>query len=267
METTSLNAPRITTDPDLLAALKAWENASPFRDSVYDDAMLLRESLRNTDSHQAYGWAALTCGRIAAHRQQVQLAEILLTEALGQFFLVNDKYGEAMTIAHLALPHIARGNLDRALELALRPMSSEIAFSSADKTMLHNIAMQCYWAKEEPHPAILHAMKALELTQAAGDGRRRSTVLGNTKPGNLHLEVSSTTRNCRCQYCQTSCLFICIKRTMRRHWKMPSCYWGIWNRLRVPLHPPFLKTLLMHFPLAAKLTELNIAWSGPPSSN
>ena len=45
--------------------------------------------------------------------------------------------------------------------------------------LLHNIAMQCYWAKEEPHPAILHAMKAHELTLVANDLRKQSAILGN----------------------------------------------------------------------------------------
>ena len=174
-----MDDPRIAKDPNLRAALKAWDNASPFRDNVYDDAMLIRTALRDTDSHRAYAWAALTCGRIAAHRQQVELAEILLTESLGRFYLVNDKYGEAMTISQLALPHISRRNLDRALELALKPLSSEICFSKEDKVLLHNTAMQCYWAQEEPHPAILHAMKAYELVRGTNDSRRQYTILGN----------------------------------------------------------------------------------------
>jgi DNA-binding CsgD family transcriptional regulator len=174
-----MNDPRSSTDPDLIAALKAWDNASPFRDKVFDDAMRIRTALRDTPSHQAYGWAALTCGRIAAHRQHVDLAEVLLTEALGRFYFVGDTYGENMAISHLALPHIFRRNLDRALELALSPLSSKISFSDEDKFLLHNVATQCYWAREESHPAILHLIKAYDLVKDTVDFNRKSAVLGN----------------------------------------------------------------------------------------
>ncbi len=174
-----MNDPRSSNDPDLKAALKAWDHASPFRDAVFDDAMRIRTALRDTTSHHAYGWAALTCGRIAAHRQQIDLAEILLTEALGRFYFVNDKYGEALAVSHLALPHIFRRNLDHALELALKPLSSNISFSDEDKFLLHSVTTQCYWAREESHSAIMHLMKAYDLVKNTDDFNRNSAVLGN----------------------------------------------------------------------------------------
>ncbi|MBK7470365.1 MAG: helix-turn-helix transcriptional regulator [Betaproteobacteria bacterium] len=103
--------PRSSQDPEIRAALRAWDSASPNRDTAFDDAMRMCTALRHTASHQAFGWAALTCGRIAAHRQKLELAEEMLTEALGRLFLVGDKYGEALAIAHLAIPHVLRQNL------------------------------------------------------------------------------------------------------------------------------------------------------------
>ena len=160
-----MNDPRSSNDPNLKAALKAWDEASRFRDKAFDDAMRIRTALYNTASHRAYGWAAMTCGRIVAYREQLDLAEVLLTEALGRFFFVGDKYGEGVAVSHLAIPEVFRRNLDHALELALKPLSSGVAFSDRDADLLHNIAAQCYWAREECHPAILHLMKAYDLVK------------------------------------------------------------------------------------------------------
>lgn len=171
--------PRSSNDALLKAAMSAWDKASPFRDAVFEDAMHMRNVLRRTTSHQAYGWATLTCGRIAAHRQDTELAEVLLAESLGRLYLVGDSYGENMAISHLALPHILRQNLDRALELALRPLSSNIAFSDQDKVLIHSVVSQCYWAREEPHQAILHLMNAYDLVSATDDFHRKSAILGN----------------------------------------------------------------------------------------
>lgn len=171
--------PRSSQDPEIKAALRVWDNASPYRDTAFDDAMRMRTTLQHTASHQAFGWAALTCGRIAAHRQQVELAEEMLTEALGRLFFVGDKYGEALAIAHLAIPHVLRQNLDRALELALKPLSMDIPYVMEDRLLLHNIASQCHWAKGEAHPAIMHLIKAHDLLKDTNDLDRRSAVLGN----------------------------------------------------------------------------------------
>jgi DNA-binding CsgD family transcriptional regulator len=167
--------------------------------------MRMRTALRDTTSHQAYGWAALTCGRIAAHRQHVDLAEVLLTEALGRFYFIGDAYGENMAISHLALPHIFRLNLDRALELALRPLSSNFSFLAEDKYLLHNIASQCYWAREESHPAILHLIKAYDLVKATDAFHRKSVVLGNIGAvlevlGEWDLALSASTEAWRLQF-------------------------------------------------------------------
>ena len=171
--------PRSSQDPEIKAALRVWDNASPYRDTAFGDAMQMRTALQHTPSHQAFGWAALTCGRIAAHRQQVELAEEMLTEALGRLFFVGDKYGEALAIAHLAIPHVLRQNLDRALELALKPLSMDIPYVMEDRLLLHNIASQCHWAKGEAHPAIMHLIKAHDLLKDTSDLDRRSAVLGN----------------------------------------------------------------------------------------
>lgn len=201
--------PRSSHDPNLKAALRAWDDASPYRDVAFDDAMQMRNALRDTASHQVYGWAALTCGRIAAHRQQVELAEVLLTEALGRFVFVGDKYGEALAIAHLAIPHVLRQNLDRALEFALKPLSMDISYVMEDRLLLHNIASQCHWAKGEAHPAILHLIKAHELLKDSNDLERRAAVLGNLGTvlddlGEWDLALAASTEAWRLQLNQHS---------------------------------------------------------------
>ena len=166
-------------DANLRAALDAWENANPSRDKEYNDAMRIRAALRETTCHEAFAWAALTCGRIAATRQQVDAAEVFLAEALGRFCLIGDKYGENLAISHLALTNIHRRNLDRALEFALRPLSCGVTYAYADEFLLHNNAANCYWAREEPHPTILHLVSAYNLVKDTSDFLRRSVVVGN----------------------------------------------------------------------------------------
>ena len=86
--------PRSSNDLALKSALEAWDGVNSYREKSYEDAMRIRTSLSETSSHQAFGWAALTSGRIAAYRGDVNLAEVLLTEALGRFYLVGDDYGQ-----------------------------------------------------------------------------------------------------------------------------------------------------------------------------
>lgn len=196
--------PRSANDPDLKAALRAWDDASRFRDKAFDDAMQIRTALHNTASHRAYGWAAMTCGRIAAYREQLDLAEVLLTEALGRFSFVGDKYGEGVAVSHLAIPEVSRRNLDHALELALKPLSSGVAFADRDADLLHNIAAQCYWARDESHPAILHLMKAYDLVKSTDAYDRRSVVIGNIgavlqELGENDLALSASTEAWRLQ--------------------------------------------------------------------
>ncbi len=199
--------PRSSQDPEIKAALRVWDNASPYRDTAFGDAMQMRTALQHTSSHQAFGWAALTCGRIAAHRQQVELAEEMLTEALGRLFFVGDKYGEALAIAHLAIPHVLRQNLDRALELALKPLSMDIPYVMDDRLLLHNIASQCHCAKGEAHAAIMHLLKAHDLLKGTSDLERRSAVLGNLGTvleilGEWDLALAASTEAWRLQLSQ-----------------------------------------------------------------
>lgn len=196
--------PRSSNDPDLKATLRAWDEASRFRDKAFDDAMRIRTALYNTASHRAYGWAAMTCGRIAAYREHLDLAEVLLTEALGRFFFVGDKYGEGVAVSHLAIPEVFRRNLDHALELALKPLSSGVAFSDRDADLLHNVAAQCHWAREECHPAILHLIKAYDLVKNTSAYDRRSVVIGNIgvilqELGESDLALSASTEAWRLQ--------------------------------------------------------------------
>ena len=171
--------PRSSNDPQVKAALSVWDNASTSWDKTFSESMRMRTELRDTCSHRALGWASLTSGRIAAYRGEVDLAEVLLAEALGRFYLVGDKYGEAMAISHLAVTQVIRRNLDRALEFVLRPLATEIDFCYADKFLLHNNAASCYWTREEPHPTILHLVMAHDLVKNRSDLLRRVVVLGN----------------------------------------------------------------------------------------
>ena len=164
--------PRTADDPELQVALRAWDSASTSRESSFDEPMQTRTALRDSASHQAYGWAALTSGRISAYRCDADLAEVLLTEALGRFYLVGDAYGEAMAVSHLSIPQISRQNLDRALKFALKPLSSSIPFLDHDRVLLHNCAAQCYWSREESHHAIAHMLKSLDLARSINDSER-----------------------------------------------------------------------------------------------
>jgi DNA-binding CsgD family transcriptional regulator len=196
--------PRFSDDPQLKAALRVWDSANSLWDKTFDESMRIRTTLRDTSSHQAFGWAALTGGRIAAYRGDVDRAEILLTEALGRFYLVGDTYGEGMAISHLAIPQVIRRNLDRALEFALRPLSSNVPFSDHDRFMLHNGAAMCYWAREESHHAIAHLVKTYDLVKNSGDLERSAAVLGNMgvvllRLGEWGLALSVSTKAWRLQ--------------------------------------------------------------------
>ena len=175
----SVTDPRTSVDPDLRAALHAWDSASSAWDESFDDSMRIHAALRSSKSHQAFGWAALTGGRIAAYRGDVDLAEVLLAEALGRLYVAGDAYGEQLAVSHLAIPNVQRRNLDRALELALRPLSSNIPFTDYDRSLLHNDAAMCYWAREETHDAISHLVKEFNLVKGLGNLERSAAVLGN----------------------------------------------------------------------------------------
>ena len=179
--------PRFSTDPQVKAALSVWDNASTPWDKTFSESMSMRTALRDTCSHHALGWAALTSGRITVYRGDVDLAEVLLTEALGRFCLVGDKYGEGMAISHLARTQVIRRSLDRALEFVLKPLATDIEFSYSDRFLLHNNAANCYWAREEPHPTILHLVMAHDLVKNTPDLLRRSVVLANIGATLQHL--------------------------------------------------------------------------------
>lgn len=78
--------PRTSDDPELQAALRAWDSASSSRESAFDESMRIRTALRDSSSHQAFGWAALTSGRISAHHGEVETAfasaDLLIADAM-----------------------------------------------------------------------------------------------------------------------------------------------------------------------------------------
>ena len=56
--------PRFSSDPQLLSALRAWDDASRAGDRSLEIAMGIRICLDKPVSHRTYGWATLTCGRV-----------------------------------------------------------------------------------------------------------------------------------------------------------------------------------------------------------
>jgi DNA-binding CsgD family transcriptional regulator len=171
--------PRHSADPFVRSALGIWDITSIARDVAYADATNLREELSQSANHQAYGWALATCGRVAAYRERLDLAEAFLTEALGRFFLVGDGYGKALVTAHLAIPQLLRGNLDRSLELALEPFLSGIRFQNQDLAILHNLAALCYHERGEFHAALFQLNAQYAIIRQSGATDQLPKVVAN----------------------------------------------------------------------------------------
>jgi len=174
-----LNDPRDAKDPFVQCALALWDTANTKRESAYADATKLRDELRLTGNHQAFGWATATCGRIAAYRGEIDAAEALLTEALGRFMLVNDVYGRMIVTSHLAIPQTLRGNLARCIELALEPFQSGVSFNPRDLALLHNVAALCHHEREEFHAALFQLNSEYSILKRYGDTERLPGLVSN----------------------------------------------------------------------------------------
>lgn len=160
------------------AAIAAWQCSSTQHEKALNDAREIRAALHDTGLHSAYGWAALTCGRVLASRGQIDDAEVLLTEALGRFILEQDRCGEGLATAFLGLAQQLRGHLDRALELVLKPLSWSI-YGDADQCTLHNLAAALYFARDEAHQAVPHLIAAHRLARTMNCRKTQATILGN----------------------------------------------------------------------------------------
>jgi DNA-binding CsgD family transcriptional regulator len=171
--------PRGSTDSFVRSALSVWDMAGTARDAAYADATNLREKLSNSGNDQAYAWALATCGRIAAYREQLDIAETFLTESVGRFFLLGDAYGKAVVSSHLAIPQALRGNNNRCLELALEAFVSGIPFHAHDLALMHNIAALCYHVREEFNAALFHLNSEYSILTHLHDINRLPGVVSN----------------------------------------------------------------------------------------
>ena len=179
MSTAKLLGSRIAQDDLVEHSWKIWDEADLSRDEAYTRADAICAKLRNTSHHQAFGWAALTCGRIEAYRRNLGPSEALLCEALGRLLYCEDVYGSVLAEAHLALAEVERQHLKHALELSLKPWSSNLNFVAGDANLLHNITSFVYWAMEDHHPALLHLRKAYDLVGGEGLLHRRCVTAAN----------------------------------------------------------------------------------------
>ena len=170
---------RIAQDGFVEHSWKIWDEADLSRDEAYMRADAICAKLRNTSHHQAFGWAALTCGRIDAYRRNLGSADAFLCEAFGRFEFCGDVYGSVVAEAHLALTEVERKHLEHALELSLKPWSASVKFVAGDANLLHNISSCVYWAMEEHHAALLHLRKAYDLVRGEDFIYRRCVTTAN----------------------------------------------------------------------------------------
>ena len=169
----------MSTDADLREAATAWYRADIYTADSFTICSRLRDRLRGTSSHRAYGWASLTYGRIAHAKGQLSESEIALAEAIGRLCYVDDHYGQVLAEAHLALPALGRRNISRALELALRPWSSNIRFRDPDLDLLHVLTSASYYESGDPHSALLHLTKAYQTAKRSQDKSRQEKIAAN----------------------------------------------------------------------------------------
>ena len=146
--------------------------------AAYAEARQLRESLAATSEHQAYGWATATCGRVEAYRGKSVAAQELLAEAFGRLFLADDKYGQALVAACLAIP-VTQTDLTRGMQLINSALTSDLDFNVADRAYLHGIAASCYYARHDFHQALIHLNELVKLEGIRGDDRAIAKALSN----------------------------------------------------------------------------------------
>jgi DNA-binding CsgD family transcriptional regulator len=175
----ALGDPRISHDPLVLRAITIWDQVSASRDHARTSAEQLLEELGGVDNHRAIAWATATCGRVAAYCEKVDVAETLLTDALGRFYLIGDTYGRAVVTSHLAIPQALRGNVRRSRELALEPFRLETQFDPRDLALMHCVAAMSYQECGEFHAAIFHLNSEYEIVTNSRQSERIPVVVGN----------------------------------------------------------------------------------------
>src|SRR5207248_1381662 len=85
----SLNDPRSSNDPLLKQVLHVWDHSFDTPNESFDEAMQIRELVKNSDIHLPYAWATLTCGFVSARQEKLGQAEGFISEAFGRFFLLD----------------------------------------------------------------------------------------------------------------------------------------------------------------------------------
>ena len=170
---------RVADDPYVMEALTIWDAVNTNWDDALARGTEFCSRLRATRHHRAYAWAALCCGRVAAYRGDFDLAEIALTEALGRFEFACDEYGANLAFLFLSIPEAHRGSVDRAVGFALRPLSSNVAYTDEDRSLLHNVLAMCYWRRGEIHDALTHVLKEHDLARRIGSSAVTARVVAN----------------------------------------------------------------------------------------
>lgn len=182
-----MSDPRFSDDASVRRALEIWDQSQIGDDAMFNCAIQLHADLEVTGAHRAVGWAALTCGRLAACRGDLNAAESYLSKAMGYLHFANDKYGEALVDAHIAVTLAQRGESARALKFAMAPLHADIAFGDFDRSILYNIAAMCSWRVGECHQAIGHLLSEFELITKLRRKERHAFILGNL--GAVLLEI------------------------------------------------------------------------------
>jgi tetratricopeptide (TPR) repeat protein len=171
---------------DLLKARTAWKNscASTELSSTYCEQ--LHSDMMRTGSQHSAAWAALTCGRQFLKGGDNERARHYLLEAHGLFHLVGDAEGTGLVDAHIAALLATQGDAKRSIRFL--PMANIATYSNDDAAVIHDLAAMCHWQSDEPHQAISHLVRELELAESTASQHRKWTVLANI--GLMLLELN-----------------------------------------------------------------------------
>lgn len=166
-------------DTNLATAKRAWQHVADGAGGSGKVASKIYADLCASRRDPAFGWAALTLGRLAGIAHRTQEAEIYLTEGVGTFTYRRNAYGKAIAEAHLAIPAIGRMDLDSALAFAQAAWASGLIFEDHDADFLHAISANVYWNRDEMHPTLMHLAQSLEIADRASNAERRLVLMTN----------------------------------------------------------------------------------------
>jgi DNA-binding CsgD family transcriptional regulator len=218
-----ISDPRGTKHEPTAAALAAWDMVHSSIDAAYATASQLRESLTATTEHQAYGWATATCGRVEAYRGKFVAAQELLAEAFGRLFLADDKYGQALVAACLAIP-VSQTDVSRGIQLINSALTADFDFNVADRASLHGIAASCYFSRHDFHQALIHLNELVTWEGVRGDDKAIAKALSNLSITVFQLGESELARDSLLRALRAA--GPSLPRTIARNWRaqMVSIY-------------------------------------------